>query len=167
MRRARTIGATLVVIDLLEHTHVATAIVSGAFGWSAVVPVSPITRLAILLYCSATDTLAKLVGNAAATWRSLRQTGAGSVSAAPAWDKLLAGDLPTQTPAESDVASLVTDLAGKAASVHTHAESDVTGLVTDLAAKAAKAGDTFTGTVRIGGDQAYLECEYGLEREAT
>jgi hypothetical protein len=48
--------------------------------------------------------------------------------------------------------------AGKAASVHTHAESDVTGLVTDLAAKAAKAGDTFTGTLRIGGDQAYIEC---------
>jgi hypothetical protein len=41
---------------------------------------------------------------------------------------------------------------------HAHAESDVTGLVTDLAAKAAKAGDTFTGTLRIGGDQAYLEC---------
>ena len=41
---------------------------------------------------------------------------------------------------------------------HAHAESDVTGLVTDLAAKAAKAGDTFTGTLRVGGDQAYLEC---------
>jgi hypothetical protein len=41
---------------------------------------------------------------------------------------------------------------------HSHAESDVTGLVTELAAKAAKAGDTFTGTLRIGGDQAYLEC---------
>jgi hypothetical protein len=41
---------------------------------------------------------------------------------------------------------------------HAHAESDVTGLVTNLAAKAAKAGDTFTGTLRIGGNQAYLEC---------
>jgi hypothetical protein len=41
---------------------------------------------------------------------------------------------------------------------HAHAESDVAGLVTNLAAKAAKAGDTFTGTLRIGGDQAYLEC---------
>ena len=62
------------------------------------------------------------------------------------------------THAESDVTNLTTDLAGKAASIHTHTESDVTGLVTDLAAKAAKAGDTFTGTLRVGGDQAYLEC---------
>ena len=54
--------------------------------------------------------------------------------------------------------ALVTDLAGKAAVSHTHAESDVTGLVTDLAGKAAKTGDTFTGTLRIGGNQAYLEC---------
>lgn len=37
--------------------------------------------------------------------------------------------------AESDVTSLVADLAGKAAAVHTHAESDVTSLTTDLAAR--------------------------------
>jgi hypothetical protein len=41
---------------------------------------------------------------------------------------------------------------------HTHAEADVTELVTDLAGKAARTGDTFTGTLRVGGDQAYLEC---------
>ncbi len=41
---------------------------------------------------------------------------------------------------------------------HSHIQSDVTGLVSDLAAKAAKAGDTFTGTLRVSGDQAYLEC---------
>lgn len=39
------------------------------------------------------------------------------------------------THVEGDVTSLVTDLAGKAASTHTHAESDVTNLATDLAAK--------------------------------
>jgi hypothetical protein len=37
--------------------------------------------------------------------------------------------------AESQVTSLASDLAGKAASTHTHAESDVTGLVADLAGK--------------------------------
>jgi len=51
------------------------------------------------------------------------------------------------TIAESQVTNLVTDLAAKAASVHTHAESDVTSLVTDLAAKAPTASPTFTGTV--------------------
>jgi hypothetical protein len=32
---------------------------------------------------------------------------------------------------------------------HSHAQSDVTSLTTDLAAKAAKAGDTFTGAVTV------------------
>src|SRR5207247_6129779 len=35
----------------------------------------------------------------------------------------------------SAVANLVSDLAGKAPTVHTHVEADVTGLVSDLAAK--------------------------------
>lgn len=153
-----TAGAALLAGDLPAHTHVATDIVSGAFGVARGGTGFTNYTLGDLLYCSATDTLAKLAGNTAATRKFLRQTGTGSVSAAPAWDALLSGDLPTHTHAESDVTSLVTDLAGKAASVHTHAESDVTGLVTDLATKAAKAGDTFTGTLRIGGDQAYLEC---------
>ena len=174
-----------------------------------------------LIAADGTPAWARLAGNTTTTRKFLRQTGNGSVSALPAWDTLLAGDLPTHTHAESDVTNLATDLtnrpvkggawansktavinssgqldgaagtatdcvlvngtsaakanavhthaesdvtnlttdlAGKAASVHTHAESDVTGLVTDLAAKAAKAGDTFTGTLRVGGDQAYLEC---------
>ncbi|MBZ5596023.1 MAG: carbohydrate binding domain-containing protein [Acidobacteriia bacterium] len=153
-----TAGAALVAGDIPAHTHVATDIVSGAFGVARGGTGFTNYTLGDLLYCSATDTLAKLAGNTTTTRKFLRQTGTGSVSAAPTWDTLLAGDLPTHTHAESDVTSLVTDLAGKAASVHTHAESDVTGLVTDLAAKAAKAGDTFTGTLRIGGDQAYIEC---------
>ncbi len=174
-----------------------------------------------LVAADGTPAWAKLGGNTTTTRKFLRQTGTGSVSALPAWDTLLSGDLPTHahaesdvtnlttdltnrpvkggawansktavinssgqldgaagtatdcvlvngtsaakanavhTHAESDVTNLTTDLAGKAASVHTHAESDVTGLVTDLAAKAAKAGDTFTGTLRVSGDQAYLEC---------
>jgi hypothetical protein len=157
--KGRVTGATTLVSgDLPAHTHVATDIVSGAFGVARGGTGFTNYTLGDLLYCSATDTLAKLAGNITTTRKFLRQTGTGSVSAAPAWDTVLAGDLPTHTHAESDVASLVTDLAGKAASVHTHAESDVTGLVTDLAGKAAKSGDTFTGTLRVGGDQAYLEC---------
>jgi hypothetical protein len=111
-----------------------------------------------MIAANGTPAWAKLAGNITTTRKVLRQASTGSVSALPTWDTLLAGDLPAHTHAESDVANLTTDLGGKAASVHTHAESDVTGLVTDLAAKAAKAGDTFTGTLRVGGDQAYLEC---------
>jgi hypothetical protein len=108
-------GTTLVSGDLPAHTHVAGEIVSGAFG----VPRggTGITTYALgdLLYCSAADTLAKLAGNTTTTRKFLRQTGTGSASAAPAWDILLAGDLPSHTHAESDVTSLVADLAAKVA----------------------------------------------------
>ena len=48
-----------------------------------------------LVYCSASNVLAKLAGNTTATRNFLRQTGTGSASAAPAWDTLVAGDIPS------------------------------------------------------------------------
>lgn len=48
-----------------------------------------------LLYASATNVLAKLAGNIVATKMFLSQTGTGSVSAAPAWAALVAGDIPS------------------------------------------------------------------------
>lgn len=47
-----------------------------------------------LLYSSATNTLAKLAGNTTSTKKFLTQTGTGSVSAAPAWNTILAADIP-------------------------------------------------------------------------
>ena len=47
------------------------------------------------LYASATNTLSRLAGNVAATRKFLRQLGTGTVSAAPAWDTLVSGDIPT------------------------------------------------------------------------
>jgi len=44
------------------------------------------------VYGNATPTWAKLSGNTTTTRKFLRQTGTGAVSAAPAWDTLLAGD---------------------------------------------------------------------------
>lgn len=46
------------------------------------------------LYASAANTLSKLTGNTTTTRNFLRQVGNGSVSAAPAWDTLAAGDIP-------------------------------------------------------------------------
>lgn len=46
------------------------------------------------LYASGSNTLAKLAGNITTTKKFLRQTGTGSVSAAPAWDTLVSGDIP-------------------------------------------------------------------------
>lgn len=46
-----------------------------------------------LLYASASNTLSKLAGNTTTTPQYLRQTGNGSVSAAPVWDTLTAADV--------------------------------------------------------------------------
>lgn len=51
-------------------------------------------RLGDLLYGLATGVLAKLTGNTTTTRKFLRQTGDGTNSAAPAWDTLVAGDVP-------------------------------------------------------------------------
>ena len=98
--------------NLLSGTH------------SDTVAASPV--LGDLISANSTPAWARLAGNATTTRKFLRQTGNGSVSAVPAWDTLLAGDVPTHTHAEADVTGLVTDLAGKAASVHTHTSSQIT-----------------------------------------
>lgn len=55
----------------------------------------PLTTLGDLLYEDATPEPVRLAGNTSATRKFLRQAGTGSVSAAPAWDTLLAADVPT------------------------------------------------------------------------
>ncbi len=66
-----------------------------------------------LVAANGTPAWARLAGNATATRKFLRQTGTGTVSALPAWDTLLAGDLSAHTHAESDVTSLATDLTNR------------------------------------------------------
>jgi hypothetical protein len=66
-----------------------------------------------LVSANGTPAWARLAGNTTAMRKFLRQTGTGTVSAAPAWDTLLAGDLPAHSHAESDVTSLATDLTNR------------------------------------------------------
>lgn len=47
-----------------------------------------------IIYSSATDTLARLAGNTTTTKKFLSQTGNGTVSAAPAWETIVDGDVP-------------------------------------------------------------------------
>ena len=47
------------------------------------------------LYASASNTLSKLAGNTTTTKKFLIQTGTGVASAAPVWDTIVAGDIPT------------------------------------------------------------------------
>jgi len=80
------------------------------------------------------DTTNKLVkiGDGTSTWSQLTVADPKAHAASHA----SAGGDPV-TLAQSQITNLTTDLAGKAASVHSHAQSDVTGLVSDLAGKAA------------------------------
>jgi hypothetical protein len=67
------------------------------------VAASPV--LGDLIAASSTPAWARLAGNTTTTRKFLRQTGNGSVSALPAWDTLVAGDLPSHTHAGTDVTS--------------------------------------------------------------
>jgi hypothetical protein len=135
-------NVTLTIVDDggNDRVNVTVAAASGGSNHNLLSATHPDTVAAApvlgdLIAANSTPAWARLAGQTTTTRKFLRQTGNGTVSAAPAWDTLVAGDLPA----------------------HTHAESDVTGLVTDLAARASKAGDTFTGAVHIAGDQAFLE----------
>jgi hypothetical protein len=55
---------------------------------------SPMTTLGDIQYENSTPAAARLPGNTAATKNFLTQTGTGSVSAAPAWGTIAAGDVP-------------------------------------------------------------------------
>lgn len=63
-----------------------------------------------LLYASAANTLSKLAGNTVAAKRFLRQTGTGTVSAAPAWDTVDGSDLVGTTLAATIVSSSLTGI---------------------------------------------------------
>lgn len=55
---------------------------------------SLLTTLGDIIYATAASTWARLAGNTTTTKKFLRQTGNGTISAAPAWDTLVAGDIP-------------------------------------------------------------------------
>jgi hypothetical protein len=56
---------------------------------------SPITTLGDLVYGDGANSNARLAGNTSTTKRFLTQTGDGTVSAAPGWNAVLDGDLPS------------------------------------------------------------------------
>jgi hypothetical protein len=103
---------------------------------------SPNTTLGDVTYGNGTNTSTRLAGSTSATKQYLQQTGNGSVSAAPAWGGIAAGDVPTLNQSTSgSAASLSATLA--IASGGTNATT-AAGALTSLGA-AALAGATFTG----------------------
>ena len=101
-----------------DRVNITVAAASGATTHNLLSATHPDTVTAApvlgdLVAANGTPAWARLAGNTTTTRRFLRQTGTGTVSALPAWDTLLAGDLPAHTHAESEVTSLATDLANR------------------------------------------------------
>lgn len=86
------------------------------------------------IYSSASNTLSKLSGNTTATKKFLTQTGTGSASAAPVWNTIAVGDIPT----------LNQNTSGSAASLTTGRTISITG---DLAYTSA----SFNGSGNVTG----------------
>lgn len=63
--------------------------------WTAVLT-NPMTTLGDIIYENSTPAATRLAGNTTSTKKFLTQTGTGSVSAAPAWGLIIAGDLAAQ-----------------------------------------------------------------------
>jgi hypothetical protein len=83
---------------------------------------TPMVALGDLTYGGASGVITRLIGNTTTTKKFLRQTGDGTNSAAPAWDTLVYGDLPTgsQTRVSRTVYGSVT-LSGTATITANHA----------------------------------------------
>jgi hypothetical protein len=72
---------------------------------------NPLTTLGDILYENATPAPARLAGNTSATKQYLQQTGTGTISAAPVWGAIAAGDVPTLNQSTTGNAATATALA--------------------------------------------------------
>lgn len=69
-----------------------------------------------IIFANATPAWAALAGQITTTRKFLRQTGSGSISAAPAWDTLLAADVPASALTKTDDTNVTLALGGTPAS---------------------------------------------------
>jgi hypothetical protein len=140
---ATTIGAGKVTnsmlagsIDLTSKVTGALPLANGGTGQTAKAAafdaLSPNTTLGDLTYHNGTNSV-RLAGNTTATKKFLTQTGNGSVSAAPGWNAIVAGDIPDLS-ATYQLAPLVARVTGSDAATSSTTLVDVTGLTLALLA---------------------------------
>lgn len=96
-----TVSAAAAGTDYLSPTGNGSALtgltssqITGVFGVSNGGTSFSTYTLGDLIYSSATNTLSKLAGNITTTRKFLSQTGNSTISAAPAWNALVSGDIP-------------------------------------------------------------------------
>lgn len=90
---ASTTTALSRLADVAAGSYLRSGGVSTAPVWSAITIPNAAT-LGDIWYSDVANDIAALAGNTTATKKFLTQTGTGSVSAAPAWGTIAAGDLP-------------------------------------------------------------------------
>jgi hypothetical protein len=106
-----------------------------------------------ILYASATDTLSKLAGNITTTRKFLRQTGNGSVSAAPAWDTLTAADISGAALTKTDDTNVTLTLGGSPTTSLLNAASLTLGWTGTLSGTRGGTGVNNGGnTITLGGN---------------
>jgi hypothetical protein len=133
-----------------DRVNVTVAAASGATTHNLLSAAHPDTVAAApvlgdLIAANGTPAWARLAGNATATRKFLRQTGTGTVSALPAWDTLLAGDVPAHSHAAGDINS------GTLALAHGGAAADLSATGPGFL-KQATAGANVTVAALVAGD---------------
>ena len=115
-----TLNATVVSSSLTSVGTITTGVWNGtaidiAHGGTgqttanaAFAALSPMTTLGDIIYEDATPTPVRLAGNTTTTKKFLTQTGNGTISAAPGWNTIVAGDVPTLNQNTTGTASNVT-----------------------------------------------------------
>lgn len=99
-------------------------------------------------YGSAANTITALAGNTVNGRRFLRQTGTGTVSAAPTWDTILASDIPGSALTKTDDTNVTLTLGGSASTALLNAASITVGWTGTLAVGRGGTGaSTLTGVV--------------------
>lgn len=122
---------------------------------------SPVTTLGDLIYGDGTNSNTRLAGNITATKMFLRQTGTGTVSAAPAWDTLVNADIPSALTGKTYNALTLTanatgfSVAGGTTSKTLTVSNNITLTATDGATLAIGGGGTL-GTAAYTASTAYV-----------
>lgn len=106
------------------------------------------------LYSSATNTLSKLSGNTTTTRKFFRQTGDGAASAAPAWDTIVAADIPGSALTRTNDTNVTLTLGGSASTALLNAASLTLGWTGTLGT--ARGGTNADSSAWAQGDLPYI-----------
>jgi hypothetical protein len=85
---------------------------------SGVISLNPMTLTGDIVYGGTSGVETRLLGNTTTTKKFLTQTGNGSVSAAPAWNTLVSGDIPNNAADTTGTATNATNVATTASSTN-------------------------------------------------